>query len=429
MKWIDDLRQWSSQEFTRYSVTLLSASTLAQVIALVVYPLLTRLYTPEDFGVLNVLLSLAGLLAIVSTGRYEPALVLEEEDASAKALFKLVMLLCLSLYVLEQLVFTLFAHPIASLFKTASGLERWLPFLSLLVLMMGVWQAVNHYCIRQKKFKVVGENNLVKSSLNAGLKLGFGYAGMLRSGLVLATLLSWASALSLSLFRVRKQLAGFFSADKGLMRDMAAKYSNFPKFELPQAVSNMLAGNLPLLMLPLCFSMGEVGLFSLALTIGFYPVGVFTGSMDQVLYKRMVEQRQRNEAVLPMIARFCRRTFLVLLPFFVLFFFISEWFFSLVFGEQWAMAGTCFKIMLPWFFVVTMTASLTFIPKVYFKQKTAMLIEFTYIVLRIAALCLGMWQHDMMLAILYFSIVSTIMVSIQLLWYFILLKKDKTCSI
>jgi O-antigen/teichoic acid export membrane protein len=429
MKWIDDLRQWSRQEFTRYSVTLLSTSTLAQIIGLVVYPLLTRMYTPEDFGVLNVLLSVAGLLAIVSTGRYEPALVLEKDDASAKSLLQLILLISLAVFAVGQLVFTLFAHPISAIFKSADGIECWLPILPLLVLMMGLWQALNHYCIRQKKFNVVGENNLVKSSLNAGLKLLFGYAGKLRSGLVLSTLISWFSALLLSLFRVRKYLKGLFNMDKNQMREMAVKYANFSKFELPQAVSNMLAGNLPLLMLPLCFGMDEVGLFSLALTIGFYPVGVFTGSMDQVLYKRMVEQRQQNEEVLPMIARFCRRTFLVLLPFFVLFFFIAEWFFSVVFGAQWTLAGTYFKIMLPWLFVVTMTASLTFIPKVYFKQKTAMLIEFAYIVLRIAALCVGMWQRDLTLAILYFSIVSAIMVSIQLIWYFSLLKKDKTCSI
>lgn len=429
MKWIDDLRQWSRQEFTRYSVTLLSTSTLAQIIGLVVYPLLTRLYTPEDFGVLNVLLSMAGLLAIVSTGRYGPALVLEEDDASAKSILQLIMLISGVLFVLSQLSFTVFAHPIASLFKTAAGIERWLPFIPLLVLLMALWQALNYFCIRQKKFSVVGENNLVKSFLNAGLKLGFGYAGMLRSGLVMATLLSWASSLSLSIFRVRKQLSGIFHVDKGLIRQMAVKYSNFPKFELPQAVSNMLAGNLPLLMLPLCFDMDEVGLLSLALTIGFYPVGVFTGSMDQVLYKRVVEQRQRNEEVFPMIARFCQRTFLALLPFFVLFFFIAEWFFSFVFGAEWTEAGRYFKIMLPWLFVVTMSASLVFVPKVYFKQKTAMLIEFVYIFLRIAALCVGMWKHDLTLAILCFSIVSAIMVSIQLIWYFSLLKRDKTCSI
>lgn len=429
MKLVDDLRLWSKQEFTRYSFTLLSTSTLAQIIGLVVYPLLTRLYTPTDFGILNVLLSLAGLLAIISTGRYEPALVLEKDDASAKSLLQLILLINLVVFVLGQLVFTVFAHPIASLFQSKEGIELWLPLLPALVLMMGLWQAINHWCIRQKKFNIVGENNLVKSSLNAGLKLAFGYAGMLRSGLVLSTLLSWFSALLLSLLRVRKQLKGIFCADRGLMREMAAKYANFPKFELPQAVSNMLAGNLPLLLLPLCFGMDEVGLFSLALTIGFYPVGVFTGSMDQVLYKRMVEQRQHNEEVLPMIARFCRRTFWALLPFFVLFFFISEWFFSFVFGAQWALSGTYFKIMLPWLFMVTMTASLTFIPKVYFKQKTAMLIEFLYIALRILALGVGMWQHNLMLAILCFSIVSAIMVAIQLVWYFVLLKKDKICSI
>lgn len=419
----EEIRQWCRKDYTRHSLTLLSASTLAQVISFAVYPILTRLYTPADFGVVNVLLSVTGLLAIASTGRYEPALVLEKDDHSAKTLLQLIILLNLALFVVSQIVFTLFAHPIASLFHSAEGVEPWLPLIPLMVLLSGLWLALNSYCVRWKKFKVVGEYGLVKSVSNAGLKLAFGYGGLLRSGLVISSLLAFLSSLSVALVRMRQHLRGLLSVDRQTMRQMAVKYANFPKFELPNAISNMLAGNLPILLLPLCFGMDQIGLFSLALTLGFCPVGIFTGSMDQVLYKNAVEKLQRNEPIKPLISKFCKRTAIGLLPFFVLFFFIAEWFFTVLFGKQWAPAGTYFKIMLPWLFMVTMTASLTFIPKIYFRQRTAMFIEFTYIFFRIAALCVGVWMKDFTVAVLCFSVVSAIMVTIQLIWYFHLLKK------
>lgn len=424
---VSKFQEWQKKEFVRNSFMLLSTSTLAQIISFGVYPLLTRLYTPEDFGVVNVLLSIVGLLAILSTGRYEPALVLERDDKSAKSLFQLIVLINLGLFVVGQLVFTLFARPIGSLFHTTGNMERWLPLIPVMVLMAGLWQCLNNFCVRQKKFKVIGEYNMVKSTSNAGLKLAFGYAGMLRSGLVVSTIIAYFSALALSLVRMGKQLKGIFEMDRSRVREMAVKYANFPKFELPNALSNMLAGNLPMLLLPFFFGMDEIGMFSLALTLGFCPVGLFTGSMDQVLYKNMVEKYHNQESLKPVVSRFCRNTAVGLLPFFVLFFFIAEWFFTVLFGAQWSQAGVYFKIMLPWLFMVTMTASLTAVPKIFFKQRTAMLIEFTYIFFRVAALFVGIWRNDFTLAVICFSTVSAIMVTAQLVWYFSLISRHEKC--
>jgi O-antigen/teichoic acid export membrane protein len=45
---------------------LLSANVVAQVIGLVVYPILTRIYAPEDFGLLNLFLSIGNVLIVLS---------------------------------------------------------------------------------------------------------------------------------------------------------------------------------------------------------------------------------------------------------------------------------------------------------------------------------------------------------------------------
>ncbi len=417
MKLIELIRKWSKKEFARNSLMLLSTSTLAQVISFAVYPLLTRLYTPEDFGVVNVLLIVAGFWGIICTGRYEPAFVLEKDDKSAKSLLQLVVLLNLALFIVGQVVLTLFRHPIASFFHTSGNMEKWLPVVPIMGLLAGMWQCMNDFCVRQKEYKSIGTYNMVKSSTNAGLKLTFGYAGMLRTGLVVSTILAYFAALLVPIVRLRNWFRGFLVIDKARMRAMAVKYANFPKFELPNAVANMLAGNLPMILLPFFFGMDEIGMFSLALTLGFCPVGLFTGSMDQVLYKNMTEKFHQNVSLKPMVFKFCRNTALVLLPFFLLFFFIAKPFFSVMFGMQWTQAGVYFKIMLPWFFMQTLTSSLVSIPKIFSKQRTAMIIGFVYILFRILALFVGIWKQDFTLAVICFSAVSTVMVLIQLMWY------------
>src|SRR3954454_20274925 len=59
---------------------------LGQGMIVLVSPLLTRLYTPADFGVFAVFTALVLMLSVVATLRLETAVVLPERDEEAAAL-------------------------------------------------------------------------------------------------------------------------------------------------------------------------------------------------------------------------------------------------------------------------------------------------------------------------------------------------------
>ena len=75
-----DLRTLLKSSGVRNFSKLLSANVVAQVIGLVVYPILTRMYAPEDFGLLNLLLSISGVLVIFSTAEYYNASVFQDKE-------------------------------------------------------------------------------------------------------------------------------------------------------------------------------------------------------------------------------------------------------------------------------------------------------------------------------------------------------------
>ncbi|MGN1239473.1 MAG: oligosaccharide flippase family protein, partial [Paludibacteraceae bacterium] len=72
----EQIRKIARSELVRNSAKLLSANVIAQAIGLLVYPILTRLYSPEDFGLLNLFLSIGGVLVLLSTAEYQYAIVL-----------------------------------------------------------------------------------------------------------------------------------------------------------------------------------------------------------------------------------------------------------------------------------------------------------------------------------------------------------------
>ncbi len=73
----------------RATLTLMAGGALAQALPLLLGPLLTRLYTPSQFGLYHLFAAVAANLAVVACARYEHALPLANDEAEAQALHAL----------------------------------------------------------------------------------------------------------------------------------------------------------------------------------------------------------------------------------------------------------------------------------------------------------------------------------------------------
>ena len=62
---------------------LVSGTTLAQAIGILITPILTRLYAPEAFGTLALFTSITSILSVIACMRYELAIMLPESDEEA----------------------------------------------------------------------------------------------------------------------------------------------------------------------------------------------------------------------------------------------------------------------------------------------------------------------------------------------------------
>ena len=86
------LKNIAQSKLVRNSAKLISANAIAQAIGLLVYPILSRLYTPEDFGLLNLFLGIGGLLVLLSTAEYQYAILLPKEERKSKGAFQVALL-------------------------------------------------------------------------------------------------------------------------------------------------------------------------------------------------------------------------------------------------------------------------------------------------------------------------------------------------
>ena len=155
---------------------LLSASIVAQAVGILVYPILSRLYSPEDFGLLNLFLSIGGVLLILSTAQYQYAVSVTAKEKDAKGAFH-AGLLCLIATGALWCMLPLFAAPVAQLFK-APALADYIWLMPIYVCSLGLWQLLNNWYNRRKAFGNISRYQVAQSLLSAGSKLGLGYSAV-----------------------------------------------------------------------------------------------------------------------------------------------------------------------------------------------------------------------------------------------------------
>ncbi len=330
-------------EFIRNIFTLMAGTSFAQLISLLFLPVLTRIYTPKEFGYLAIYLSTAKILSTVSTGRYELAVMLPKKDKGALNL----MLLSLSLVTVTALtVFVLllfFKNELLGMINVTEHRNIFL-LLPLTIIFLGFYQNFYYWTARLKDFKHIARSRLMQSSAKAVFNTGLGAAGFGTFGLIFGTVLGQFIA-AYTLFRnmLKSKLSLLKSFDFSLMKKEASANKNFPLFSLPMGFLNSISGNLIIYVLTIFFTQQLVGFYSNALNVINYPLNFISSSFTSVFYQKINETK--NKVKIYAFSYFANLFVAVIILFPV--FFWGDVIFSFVLGEKWKMAGVLAGIISP----------------------------------------------------------------------------------
>lgn len=394
---------------------LLSANVVAQVIGLVVYPILTRMYAPEDFGLLNLFLSIGGVLAILSTAEYYYAIVLPKEEKDAEQVLGVGVLWLVATTVLVGLS-VVFSRPISLLFKSPNLVSYyWL--MPLYVFAMGAWNLLNYWYIRHKEYNPISRYQVSQNVLSSGGKLGMGWGGVLQGGMIYSVVVAPLISLLSSWVSARKTLLPALRriSWRGVC-EQACVYRNFPYFVLPRSFVNMLAGQMPILLLTPFFGGEAVGLLSLAILLGYTPIGTITRAIYQVMYQHTMEQVHEQKPIGQIFRKFILSASAIIIPVFVGLWFVLPDLTAWLLGAEWHVSGEYIRWMLPWLYVSLLSCSINYLFDVFMQQKWGLFFEVMLAVMRVAGLCIGVWAGNFMLAIMCYSFFTALALVAQIIW-------------
>ena len=407
----DMLRSSGVRNFAK----LFSANVVAQAIGLLVYPILTRIYSPEDFGLLNLFLSIGGVLTLIAVAEYHYAIVLPKEEKDAVGVFHVGFLLLSCLVILVG-VSGVFSEPISLLFK-APSLSSVYYLLPGYVFLMGLWNLLNYWYTRQQKFGKISIYQMSQSIISSASKIILGIQNLLRVGMVYSVVFAPLISILLVVVGSWRTLTPLFKFSWNNICQQAAKYKNFPLYVMPRGLLNTLGGNLPTLLLTPYFGLVEIGFFGMALTLAFRPINIVCSSLYQVLYQKVTDKVNEQKGVLSLLRNFLMQIGVVTLLLFGVLYLVMPYMVSFLLGAEWVVVSDYIRIFLPWLFFVVLNTSLSFLPDVFGKQSIYLLFEISYIVVRLLALIIGVRMDSMYMALFLFSMIGAFVLLVELCWF------------
>ncbi len=347
---------WQQHPLLRHVSILLSGTVLAQAIPLLVSPLLTRLYTPAEFGLLTLYLAVVNGLLTVACWRYELTIVMAKTDAEARSLLRLCGRISLISCALFCLLLSVGAEAMAAWLRSPA-LAPWLWLAAVHVLLLALLQSAVYWLTRRRQYGLISRNKVAQSSGTAAAQIGLGLVPALGvTGLVAGTLIGHAAAAWPLWRHVRPELARG-RLDRRRQWVLLKRYRRMPLLNGPNALVDAVRLNGIPLMLGYGFSQALLGQFALAWRLLQAPVSLVNSAVSQVLFQQMAA------ADPPALRRLLRRSLLILalagaLPFTGLYL-LAPTVFPWLFGAQWQLAGDLARVLTPWLYLNFITSPLS----------------------------------------------------------------------
>ena len=396
------------------AATLAGGNILAQDIALASYFVLTRIYSPDDYGLFNIFYSYIEVLIIFSTCKYELATVVaaDEGEAAAVARFALRMNAIVSGALLGVALLLWLSGWLPANLRPLGWMVLLVPPM---VFFCGTSRVYSFLYNRLHRYRQIALSDNVGAATGALLKIGLGLLGMAPAGLPVGTVLGQAAAnINYRIGLHRRPMPATTAADR---REAALRHANFPKFVATKDLVNTLSANLPFLWAAACFGRAEVGLFGLALTFTLQPVNLLSNAFERVLYARTAESVRERRPIGSTLRRFLLAINAAAVPVCVAAWFVAEPVFAFCFGSRWQGCGPYVQALLPWALLAFNSAVLAFVSNVFGTQRVEFFFFVAMLVLRAAAIYAGIRMGNFLLTIRMFAVASAAVHAALLVWY------------
>lgn len=423
------LKRLRSSEYLSNVLTLFTGSVLEHLIPLLILPVLTRLYTPAEFGVLALFISITSILSAIATGRYEMAIMLPEKDLDAVHLFGVGFTICLFLSLLS-LALGLFCKGLITHLLNNEVIGHWLFLVPVGVFAAGIFQMLIIWNSRSKRFRQLAFTRVGQSMSTGAVNIGGGLlktgVGGLIGGNVVGQIVA-DTALGQSFIR-QNQRAFKNVTIKGMLFQ-AKKYSDFLKINTLHALADILNFSLLNFIISSFFGANILGYYAFTFKNIRGPLRLIATSFNQVFFQKATQIHNEKGNIYPVMKKNMVLTAILGFPVFIILLFFGPWLFRLLFGPGWETAGHFAQILSPMLWLNFITAPFSQLPIILNRQKAFFFISLTSFTLSLGTFLIFLhffntFEYSLMA---YVTVYSLFLLYI-IIWFLNISKKTDTSN-
>lgn len=387
---------------------LVFGSSISTALIVLATPILTRFYSPKDFGLYAIFSGITTTLTVISCLRYELSILLPESNDEAGNLMIGSMLISVLLALLISPVIWLGKSTITQLLN-APDLESYLWLVPLTVMLGGTTvghPALNYWTTRTKHFGLLSFARILGVAFTISLQIIVGILGYPTGGSLILSSVVGGGVISTLVMGIQvwivdgKFLIKSVSWNK-IIQGLKRHYK-FPLFDSWAALLNVTSSQLPTFFFSTYFSASVTGFYSLGNRVLRTPLNVVGNSIGQVFFQRSAEAQKNGSLHLVVENTFYYLVTIGMFPFLILMV-IGKDFFVVIFGNSWAEAGVFAQILSIWIVFMFVSSPMSTLFRLLEMQKFSLKINIVIFVTRIVSLVIGGLLENPRIALLLFA--------------------------
>lgn len=355
--------------FLKKAVTLIAGSAAAQGIALLAIPILSRLYSPDDFGVLAQYLSIVGIISSIMCLRFDDAVFATTSSRQLKAVITIGLFSALAFVVLFSVIgvglhFGGVLHHSSFTFT---------PTLILMLVLGAALQAVylllSNGVVKSAEFGLLARTNAVRAISIVIFQIASAFTFSSRNmGLVYGDLVGKCFGI-IPLFSALKRKLSSYRVSSGLLQSVWKRNVRFVKISTPNALINVSASQLPALLFVFIYDYKIAGIYLMAQRVVGAPLALFGRAIAQVYSSNLSDYcKQGTDKLLEkykqMASTIFKWTFFPVLMIAVL----APYTIGMILGEKWTSAGLYITALSPMLLAQIVVTSLSNTANIIGKQ-------------------------------------------------------------
>ena len=332
-------------------------------------PLLTRLFSPEQFAIYANFAAMVGLLGIIAAGRFELAFVIPRRNRHAQFLFVTSCIILGGVVLLSFLIY-IFRDAVARWYD-APEMARYMILVPLAIFSLAFHNIQENWMLRERRYRLISSNKIIQSATNNLIPVVIGYIGWGFNGLVVGWILSNLISILLFVPAIRRSWEPF-RYHGSIAKMLVSRYRDFPTINSLHAFTDILATQFLIFwVLTNEFGLVVLGLFSVMNKYIKAPITLVSSAVSQVYYSEAASRRRKERDVQPLQVRTIKTTLIFAVPFALVVFFFAPVIFEWYLGGEWRAAGEYARIMTPALFFRFLSSPISGTPILFDRQKKA----------------------------------------------------------